>query len=259
MRKALLISSFLLLLSFVIFDVSAFEGESSVDVNFQILTRSGRTDYYVGDFFWYNITLLNSGSNLINGTFNVRVLNTTGVIVPPARSYDVTIQPNETYSLYPNKTRLERSEFDIYAFKTAGTYTIAVSSDLSLNYYTVFPDGGYAYFGNRFEYPIDVMPSYQREQNDQWSEFLSKNEEYMQKVQENIDKSETLSVKAINLTYLSVCIAVASIFLGWGSFYVAWCDLSKEKQKTQRWWYRVFAIGFLIVSVVLGYMFWLII
>jgi hypothetical protein len=257
-NTALLIALLLFLSLFLISNVSAFENESSVDVAFQIITGSGRSDYYAGDYFWYNISLLNSGSTLINGTFNVKVLNNTGEIIEPSKDFTVTLQPNASYFLYPNYTRLDKEERSIFYFKTSGTYTIVLSSELLLRYYRFYSNGAYTQSSNYCEFPIDVMPSYQRVQNDNWNDFLSKNEDYMQKVQQNIDQSEIQAQKTLELTYLSLFIAVSSIFLAFGSFFVAWTDLSQEKQKKNRWWYRLFTGFVIFILVLLGIMFWLV-
>ena len=259
MRKNALLLVLLLLISLLfIGNSSAFQEEASVDVTFQVITGSGRSDYYAGDHFWYNISLLNSGSTMINATFNVKVLNTTSGLVEPSKDYNVNLQPNETCLLYPNYTRLGREERSIFYFETSGTYTIILSSKLALTYYRFYSNGAYTYSSNKCKFPIDVMSSYQRAQNDRWNDFLTKNEDYMRRVQENIDLAEIQASKTIQLTYLSVIIAVLSIFIAFGSFYVAWCDLTKEKQKQNRWWYRFFIGVIFSILAILIIEFWII-
>jgi len=61
----------------------------------------------------------------------------------------------------------------------------------------------------------DVMPSYQRVQNDNWNDFLVKNEEYMKQVQQNIKQSEIQAEKTIQLTYLSLMSLYLHLFSIW--------------------------------------------
>lgn len=157
--------------------------QNSMDVNFEVLTDSGRSDYYVGDYFWYNITLKNSGSNDINGSFKITVLNSTGGVINGIINFQIALKPNDTYLVYPNYTRNGKEEHSVYYFETTGTYSIVLSSNLILQYYRRYAPDLYTYSPNECRYSFDVMPSYQKAQNDLWNEFLAKNADYMSKVE----------------------------------------------------------------------------
>jgi hypothetical protein len=254
MRKIALLLTLSSLISLLfIAGVSAFQEEASVDVTFEVITGSGRSDYYVGDYFWYNISLVNSGSTFINATFKVTVLNTTGgILIDGSKDYFLTLKPNETTSLYPNYTRLGREEHSVYYFETSGTYSIVLSSETPLKYYKFYSSGAYTFSTNACQFSFDVMPSYQRVQNDRWNDFLNKNEEYMKQV-------DIQTQKAMTLTYYTIILAVFSIFVAMGSIFVSWWQLSKEEQKQNRLVFRGFLIFCVVFLLLIAYEFWVII
>ena len=45
--------------------------ENIIDASFEIITGSGDAHHYVGDFFYYNISLTNIGNTSIATTFKV--------------------------------------------------------------------------------------------------------------------------------------------------------------------------------------------
>jgi hypothetical protein len=232
--------------------------ESSLDVNFDVLTGSGRSDYYAGDYFWYNVTVKNSGSYDINGTFKIQVLNSTGGVIYGIKEFQIGLKQNDTYSFYPNYTRNGKEEHSIYYFETPGTYTIVLSSNLILQYYRRYAPDLYTYSPNECRYSFDVMPSYQKVQNDMWNEFLAKNSDYMNQVENSIQQSQIESQKTTYLTYYTIMLAIFSVFLAIGSFNVSWWQLNKEKQKKYQWFFVLY-IGFSILFLVLlGYVFWII-
>ena len=156
--------------------------ETCVDVKFEFLTGYGSEECYVGDHFSYNFTLSNSGTTLINATFTVKVYNTAEGVTPTVREYNVFLSPNEATFLYPNYTRKGREEHYVHFFNTPETYSIELSSDIPLTYYRGYASGRYTVEDNKCELSLDVMPSYQKAQNERWDEFLQRSENYMHQV-----------------------------------------------------------------------------
>lgn len=194
------------------------DNETAVNVSFQILTGSGSSDYYSGDYFWYNVTLQNSGTTVINATFTVTVLNTTGGVMGET-PFIRNLEPNETTYLYPNYTRLGKDEVYIYFMDTVGTYTIELTSSLPMYYYRWYGETGrYTVQTNLCTLNLDAMPSYQKAQNDLWNQYVQQSESYMNQVQTYIaqsraETSRTYLVAEISLLFAFVAIMVNVIGL----------------------------------------------
>lgn len=214
----------LVLCSFLVFVISMIplvscDGETSVNVKFEILTGSSTQDYYSGDYFCYNITLQNSGTTMINATFSVTVLNTTGGIIGEIHTYNRNLEPNDTTFLYPNYTRLEKDEVSIYFMDTAGTYTIELSSSLPMYYYRWYGETGrYTVETNVCHMNIDVMPSYQKVQNDLWNQYMNQSENYMKQVQAfnaqsvvEAGSTKVLAKTAVGVTLLSTVFNIIAL------------------------------------------------
>lgn len=218
-------------------------GETCIDVKFEILTGLKIADYYSGDHFWYNITLRNSGTTVINATFTVTVRNTTGGTFGEVKSYFRPLEPNGTTTLYPNYTRLGRDEVCIYFMDTVGTYTISLTSDIPLSFYRYYTTGRYTVEHNKCHISIDVMPSYQKLQNERWIQYLEENENYMDKVQTYIDQSRAETEKTKSVAMISVTVAIISIMF-------SFISLSKAKRKE---WKRIIYTFFIVILVILVY------
>jgi len=211
------ITIFLVVLcSFLIFAVSVIpwascDGETSVNVKFEISTGSGTQDYFTGDYFWYNITLTDSGTTDINATFTVTVRNTTGGILGQVQTFKEYLKPNDTTTLYPNYTRLGKEEVYIYFMDTVGTYTVELTCDKPMSFYRYYETGRYTVEHNVCHLDIDAMPSYQKLQNDRWNQYLQENENYMNSVQAYIAQSKVEASNTKMLAKISVGVAAISI------------------------------------------------
>jgi len=192
--------------------------ETCVDVKFEIFTGSGIQDYYSGDHFWYNIIMTNSGTTTINTTFTVIARNATGGVFGAVVSFKRYLESNDTTILYPNYTRLGKDEVFVYFMDTAGTYTMELSCDVPMSFYRYYTSGGYTVEHNRCHISIDVMPSYQRLQNERWNQYLQENENYMNKVQVYIDQSRAETDKTKTLVKISVAVAAISVLTSIMSF-----------------------------------------
>lgn len=235
----------LLMLTMSIVPAGSYNEETCVDVKFDILTGLGIQDYYSGDHFWYNITLTNSGTTTINATFTVTVRNSTGGVFGEVASYKRYLESNDTTILYPNYTRLGKEEVYVYFMDTAGTYSIELTSDISMSFYRYYETGRYTVEHNKCRMSIDVMPSYQRLQNERWFEYMDRVEQYIQ-------ESRIGSQKTRILTYFSIIIAFLSIFLSLGNVYFSWWKLPKKMRKEKSLFFWVMIVGiFVFLAIVL--------
>ena len=220
--------------------------ETSVNVKFDILTGSGNQDYFTGDHFWYNITLTDSGTTDINATFTLTVRNTTGGILGQVVTYKEYLKPNDTTTLYPNYTRLEKEEVYIYFMDTVGTYTVELTCDKPMSFYRYYYETGrYTVEHNVCHLGIDAMPSYQKLQNDRWNQYLRKNEDYMNNVQAYIAQSRAEANKTKQLANLSLGIAVMAIA-------VNLIALPKTRLKANKWLLLFILLG-LVVFVFIAF------
>lgn len=193
------------------------DGETSVNVKFQILTGSGTQDYFTGDYFWYNITVTNSGTVDINATFTVTVRNTTGGMLGQVETFKEYLKPNATATLYPNYTRLGREEVFIYFMDTVGTYTVELTCDTPMTFYRYYETGRYTVEHNVSHLDIDAMPSYQKLQNNRWNQYLQDSENYMNTVKQYVAQSKIQATKTENLALVSIFIAMLTLFTSYSS------------------------------------------
>jgi hypothetical protein len=188
------------------------DNEISVNVKFDIFTGSGSPDYYSGDYFWYNITLQNSGTTVINATFTVIVLNTTGGVMPDTNTFVRNLAPNDTTYFYPNFTRLGKEEYSVFFMDTAGTYTIELNSSLSMYYYRWYNGTGrYTFEYNVCYMNIDAMPSYQKQLNDAQKQYVQQSENYLNNIQTYLAQSKAETTNTQLLAKTSLCVAIIAI------------------------------------------------
>jgi hypothetical protein len=219
------------------------DGETSVNVKFEILTGSGTQDYFTGDHFWYNITLTDSGTTDINATFTVTVRNTTGGIFGQVETYKEYLKPNDTTTLYPNYTRLGKEEVYVYFMDTVGTYAVELTCDKPTSFYRYYETGRYTVEYNLCHLGIDAMPSYQKLQDDRWNQYLQENENYMNNVQDYIAQSRAEASKTKMLAQISIGVAVIAIMLNISA-------LSKTRLKEQKRFLLCSLIVLIVVTVI---------
>lgn len=216
------------------------EEETGINVRFEILNGLGTQDYFTGDHFWYNITITNSGTTTINATYTVTVYNTTGGTMGEAKNYKEYLIPNDTATLYPNYTRLGKDEVVVYFMDTVGTYSVELTCNIPMSFYRYYVTGRYTVEHNRCHIGIDVMPSYQRLQNDRWNQYLQENEAYMNKVQAYIDQSKVETSNTKILAKMSVIVAAISVLMNVIAL-----------PKTNRKEFKAFIMYFMLVLVVI--------
>jgi hypothetical protein len=229
------------------------QDENIIDVSFEIITGSRIADYYVGDFFYYNISLTNIGNTSFSTTFTVEVLNSTYQTLNVIRNYYVEMLPNETAFLLPNTTRSGFDDiYNVYHMETPGTYYVKLSSETPITYFRFFENNAYYFEYNEIRFSFNVMPSYEKIQNERWSEFLTKNEEYMEEVERYIQESKNSSLQTRNLAYTSIFIATISVCLS--ILRILWTV--DEEQKKDR--FGLYLVTFSFIILALFFLCWMI-
>lgn len=250
MKQKLLLCAFCLV-AFVILLIpkGACDSETAVNVSFQIFTGSGSSDYYSGEYFWYNITLQNSGTTVINATFTVTALNTTGGVMPTTHTFYRYLAPNDTTYLYPNYTRLGKEEVSIYFMDTAGTYTIELNSSQFMHYYRWYDETArYTVEPNVCHMGIDAMPSYERQQDDAWNQYLQNNNDYMSSVEHYIAQSRVEADNTKMLARISLAVAVLAIL-------VDLFTLPKTRFKEKKGFIAITLIGLVLYIIIAFFIF----
>jgi hypothetical protein len=96
---------------------------------------------------------------------------------------------------------------------TVGTYAVELTCDKPMSFYRYYETGGYTVEHNVCHLNIEVMPSYQKLQNDRWNQYLQENENYMNNVQAYIAQSKVEADNTKTLAKMSAAIAIISIML----------------------------------------------
>jgi uncharacterized membrane protein YwzB len=243
-RIPLLILCFLLVFVVATVPLVSCDQENSVNVKFQILTGSGSQNYFTGDYFWYNITLTNSGTTDINATFTVTVRNTTGGIFGQIEPYQEYLGPNDTAMLYPSFVTQGEKRYYIYFMDTVGTYTIELTCDTPMTFYRYYDFGRYTVEYNVCHMDIDAMPSYQKQQNDNLNQYIQQSEGYMNSAQAYATQAEAEASSTRNLAKISIVVAVIAVILNM----MALPKIRREEFKTS---IQITTVVLLIILVVI--------
>ena len=236
----------------MLFCVTLATERNEIDIDFKIQTGSGDVDYYVGDYFYYNITLLNTGSTNINATFKVEVFNSTGGLMPNSKDFSIYLQPSQTTYLFQNRSSVRtEGERLIYQLETPGTYSISISSETPITYFYYYDDGSYRFDTGAFHYAFDVQPSYQKTQNERWNEFLEKNEKYMNEVEQYIEASKISSDRTKQLSTVSILLALLGTLVSIGNIHFSYAKLAPETQQQYRRHYLAIQAGIVIFMLLL--------
>lgn len=175
-----------------------------VAINLTIMPGEG-PEYVVGDYFYYNISFRNIGSNTINFTFGVRVYNPSREEIKPARTYGYTLQPKKTNYSAPT---IVNNQYNIYDFDTAGSYKLEITSEAQMTFYRFYNDCRYTFRETYVQY-FDAMPRWEKE----WREEMISVQESSSKINEEMKRiSERIELETLWLLLLTLAIAYYTIF-----------------------------------------------
>ena len=110
----------------------------------------------------------------------------------------------------------------------AGTYTIELSSDIPITFYRYYVSGRYSVEHNICHINIDVMPSYQKVQNEKWDQYFQESDRYMETVQTYVYQSRLDAERSQYMVLASILVATLAVIVNVVS-------IPEETQRRQRW------------------------
>jgi len=136
--RIILVICAILVISLMLSSCFAQAQQTIVKVNFQTLfiDQNGNltTDLYSGGWFYYNITVTNSGNSDLNATYTVTVYSPDGTVNGKTREFTVDLKTNQSGVLYPNETLLSPNDVDAHFADTVGTYEINVTCNVPVEF-----------------------------------------------------------------------------------------------------------------------------
>lgn len=140
-----------------------------LQIDIDIKPTEGSKDYFVGDYFYYEIDLTNLGEETINSNFHVRILSPNGENVEGSdRAFsDKTIEKNSSILLKPESSVGPGVKVSVYSFDMSGPYRLEISSSDNVQFYRFyyFENGrckNFVRYSQNYTYIVDVMPSWQK-------------------------------------------------------------------------------------------------
>jgi len=180
-------------------------GDYGVRVDFQIITGSKSSDFYVGDTFHYNITLTNIGTQPIDSDFTVSLYNPSRELLG-TRIFQCGLSPGQVTYLFPAKEKpvvQGQLEYDIFFFDSLGSYKLLITSSQSLLFWR-FSGTEYTYQSSSFPFYFDAMPRWDKTWRDRLAEWQTTNEALGQ-------QTLTISKLLYRLTYLVGFLTVVNL------------------------------------------------
>ena len=203
----LFLISFMLLsfnLSFAQVDCVKYQNitcDQCVEINYIIFTREGgKKTYFVGDRFSYNITIRNIGKDIINTAVKVYLENPREV-TSLTYSYGISLEPNETYSLYPE--RKNGREIYYYYFDLIGPYTLKLNSSTPVRFYEFYPDCGY-FADYNFRINFDAISRSDYEWKKEMVDMTKEMRDISKRMEISNKFTRTLSILVLILTVVNV-------------------------------------------------------
>ncbi len=121
---------FFIIIAFLL--ISSVYANNFLETNVNILLNEGKgpENYYLGNAFYYNISLENPNNSSINSVIEVSISDPRNNLVHK-RSYSINISSNDTEYLFPFyniHNKIVEDMYDLILFDQVGTYTIILSS-----------------------------------------------------------------------------------------------------------------------------------
>ncbi len=187
-------------------------GDYGVRVDFQIITGSKSSDFYVGDTFHYNITITNIGTQPIDSNFTVSLYNPSRELLG-TRIFQCSLSLGQVTYLFPAKEKpvvQGQLEYDIFFFDSLGSYKLLITSSQSLLFWR-FTGTEYTYQSSSFPFYFDAMPRWEKTWRDRLAEWQTTNESLT---------AETLRMSTLlyRLTYIVGFLTIFNLAItGWSA------------------------------------------
>lgn len=200
--------------------------EQKIDVELNISTYEINDSFVVGDYFYYNITFNNTGTQRINDTFSVSIVNPSGNLIDSIRHYDLLIEPNARISIIANGSK--ENETAILPFDISGDYRMEISATKPVDFYrwvVVGKDDSriflkYLRQNKNFTYFFDVMPRWQynlRKQSERVNHELLRLITEMNNATQNTNNAtqrmETENSKTLKITESMLWISIIALIV----------------------------------------------
>jgi len=190
--------------------------EKSLNIRFKICPGQG-PECYVGDHFWYDIELQNNGTSIVTGTFTVKVYDANRSVIGE-RKYQKSIGPKTTTRLFPNYTRDDREEVEVFLFDIAGTYKIEVFSSIPVAFYQYFPNGRYIVQHTICKFYFDAMPSYEEKWRKRMETWMQSNEQWIEENRRMLIEDKQIAAYMYSLTVVMLLVSIVnSILVVWAA------------------------------------------
>lgn len=223
--------------------------EQRIDVDIQIKSYEVQDAFVVGDFFYYWINLTNTGSEVINTTFDISLFSPSRVLIEIPRFYQENIEPSNSVIIEAKGGKA--NETALFPFDFQGDYMITLSSNIPIDLYRQIEIRKSEMITRRYirqntilTYYFDVMP--------RWQYTLWKNSESANN--KAFEANEKLLSLTIDLKDLTADLKKLTWYMLAIAFFALWMALvsfkGKDKLKLKYIFWSV--IGLLILDTLIS-------
>jgi hypothetical protein len=185
--------------------------EAKVNIQFNIINSNNESEFYSGNWAYYNITLTNSGNQPIETVFTITVLNPDGSINGQKKSYPEIIPLHETVYLCP-ESAIFTNGIEFYQLDTPGTYKFNLTCDLPLTFVTQDDSTNQVVIAPYYMLmSIDVMPSYQRSINQQTSTLYQNLNDYISDLRGQSARNQALAIITVITSFFAILISLYAL------------------------------------------------
>ncbi len=106
-----------------------------VEIDLDVISGTSEKEFFVGGWFYYNITLTNLGDTPINNTITVIVFNPDRETIGENKTYNIFLEPRASNYYFPKYERGLRPDWKSrYDFDVVGSYKIQITSSSPLEF-----------------------------------------------------------------------------------------------------------------------------
>lgn len=200
---------------------NASKNNNVVLIDVDIIGHTGKKDFFVGDYFYYNISIKNIGMNPLEGTFNVIIYDPNGEPIEKIHTYSRNIKPNETTYLHQDSVSIGIKGIWLSPFYTSGTYKLKVNFSQYLTFITLDIikidekriEGKDRWRFDSYEEFIDVMPYWQKQWIDEQKEWIVKQEQLSEKQNTIFSKQEEATESMLATSKINLFIASSALLI----------------------------------------------
>ena len=199
----------------------------------EIITGKRSPDKFVGDYFTYNITLINMNETINSTTFTVNISNPIRESIKYRSFSPITLEINDSHILYPIY-RNNPKEYDVIFFDIEGSYKIELSADTYIEYFRFYKDTCvYTISPGSFKFYFDVMPKWERDWKEEMRSQQIANQKIMNETYNVIKEMRNISQEMERSSNKMESLTHVIIFLTAINFgFVYYSSIEKKKLKS---------------------------